>query len=94
MTTYRADCHSPDNLDLDRRIQGLGGTSPSAWWFGIDTIIAMISQEHVFYTMVRGQVALIVVKQHPVSRRKYLATAADGLLENNLLNLPRCPGAR
>jgi len=90
MTTYRADCHTPDNYDLDRRIQGLGGSVPNHWWFGIDTIIRMIGQGDVFYTMVRGDVALIIVRVHPVSRRQYLATVADGLAPNNLLNLPRC----
>jgi len=92
MTTFRADCHSPDNYDTDRRIQGLGGTSPFNWWYGIDTIISMIGKGDIFYTMVRGEVALIVVRQHPVSRRNYLTTVADSFPSNNLLNLPRCPG--
>ena len=45
MATYYATCHSPYNTDLDRRIQGLGG---SGWWDGIDTIILMIDQGHLF----------------------------------------------
>lgn len=90
MTTYRVDCHTPDNADQDRRIQGLGGTSPTHWWFGIDTIIQMIGAGHIFYVMVADQVVLVVVKQHPVSRRLYLTTQPDGFPPNNLLNLERC----
>lgn len=91
MTTYRVECHSPDNFDQDRRIQGLGGTTPSPWWFGIDTIIQMIGNGHIFYVMVRGEVVLVVVKTHPVSGRQYLTTQPDGFPPNNLLNLPHCP---
>lgn len=90
MTTYRADCHTPDNFDTDRRLQGLGGTSPQAWWHSIDTIIYMIDNGDVFYTMVDGEVALIVVETHPVSGRRYLKTQKDSILRNNLLHLPVC----
>lgn len=91
MTTYRADCHTPDNSDADRRMQGLGGTVPQGWWFGIDTIIRMIGEGHTFYTMVNGNVALIVVAKHPTSGRLYLKTQADNYPYNNLLYLPHCP---
>jgi hypothetical protein len=91
MTTYRADCHTPDNLDPDRRIQGLGGSIPQVWWYGIDTIIRMIENGEIFYTMVAGQVALIVVREHPVSRRRFLQTVSDNFPHNNLLYLPHCP---
>ena len=91
MTTFRADCHTPDNADTDRRLQGLGGTTPVAWWYGIDTIIAMIGRGDTFYTMVNNQVALIVVERHPVSGRLYLKTQPDHYPQNNLLHLPHCP---
>jgi len=91
MTTFRADCHTHDNFDTDRRIQGLGGTVPLAWWYGIDTIIAMIGRGDIFYTMVDNEVALIIVDTHPTSGRKYLKTAKDNFLRNNLLYLPHCP---
>lgn len=91
MTTFRADCHSPDNFDTDRRIQGLGGTVPHPWWYAIDTIIGMIDRGETFYTMVDGEVALIVVETHPTSRRRYLRTLKDSVLRNNLLYLPHCP---
>lgn len=90
MTTYRVDCHTPDNSDQDRRLQGLGGILPSRWYFGIDTIIHMIDQGHVFYVMEGGQVVLVVVATHPVSRRRYLRTQSDSYPHNNLLNLPHC----
>ncbi len=89
MTTYRADCHTPDNADTDRRIQGLGGTYPEVWWYGIDTIIRKIdSGDDIFFTMVNGEVALIVVDEHPVTKRRFLKTKADSYLFNNLLYLP------
>lgn len=92
MTTYyRADCHTPDNLDTDRRIQGLGGTVPQVWWYGIDTIIRMIGEGEVFYTLVNGDVAIIVVAKHPTSGRQYLKTQPDSYPYNNLLHLPHCP---
>jgi hypothetical protein len=90
MTTYRAECHTPDNLDADRRIQGLGGTVPQTWWYGIDTIIRMLDEGHTFYTMVDGNVTIIVVAEHPVSKRRYLKTLPDSYPYNNLLYLPHC----
>lgn len=88
MATYYATCHSPDNSDLDRRIQGLGG---SGWWWGIDTIIAMIDQGHQFYTSPpTGYGKRIVTDIHPVSRRRFLTTEGDGYPPNNILHLPRC----
>lgn len=91
MTTYRVDCHTPDNADLDRRIQGLGGGHPFRWWHPIDTIIGMIDVGHVFYVVVDGKVVLVTVKRHPISGRRYLTTEPDGYPPNNLLRLPRCP---
>jgi len=91
MTTYRVECHTPDNADLDRRMQGLGGTTPSPWWFTIDTIISMIDQDHIFYTMVDNEVALVIVETNPISGRRFVKTMADNFLRNNLLNLPYCP---
>jgi hypothetical protein len=91
MATYYANCHTPDNLDLDRRIQGLGG---AGWgWLTIDTIITMIDyQGHTFYTQPPyGSGQLIITATHPRSGRRYLKTVADGVEPNNILSLPRCP---
>jgi hypothetical protein len=86
--TYYATCHTPDNFDLDRRIQGLGG---AGWWWNIDTIITMIDQGHVFYTSPPNGVGRkIIVAVHPTSRRRYLKTEADGFVPNNILALPLC----
>lgn len=90
MTTFYATCHKPDNFDLDRRIQGLGGN----WGYtAIDTIIYMIDVlGHTFYTRPPfGNGQLIITAVHPQSRRKYLKTVADGIAPNNILALPRCP---
>ncbi len=90
MATHYATCCTPDNNDIDRRIQGLGG---AGWWYNIDTIIYMIDvQKHVFYTSPPlGLGQLIVTDTHPTTRRRYLRTVSDGVAPNNILNLPRCP---
>ena len=89
MTTFYARCHTPDNYDTDRRIQGLGG---AGWWDTIDNIIRAIDMGNTFYTQpAYGQGQLIVVATHPRSGRRYLKTVADGVEPNNILSLPRCP---
>ncbi|MGE5564174.1 MAG: DUF3892 domain-containing protein [Bacillota bacterium] len=89
MASYQVTCHTPDNLDLDRRIQGLGGL---LWWFSIDQIIAMIELGHdSFWVSVSGYRVDVVVRQHGIFGKKYLTTTADGFPPNNLLNLPLCP---
>jgi hypothetical protein len=89
MTTFHATCHTPDNLDLDRRIQGLG--SPVWGKLTIDSVISLIDQGNQFYTAPpNGQGQLIVTAIHPVSLRRYIKTVADGVTPNNILALPRC----
>ncbi|MEJ7777654.1 MAG: DUF3892 domain-containing protein [Sphingomicrobium sp.] len=88
MASYQVTCHSPDNLDADRRIQGLGG---SLGWYDIDTIIRMIeSGIHHFWTTAYGQRVDVIVRQHGLLGKKYLTTTADGFPPNNLLRLPFC----
>lgn len=88
MSTYYATCHTPDNYDADRRIQGLGG--PVMGWLTIDTIITMIDQGHTFYTSPPfGNGQLIVTATR--NNRRYLKTVADYIEPNNILSLPRCP---
>lgn len=99
MAVYRVTCHTPDNEDEDRRLQGLGGVGPVGagiaptprFWHDIDTIIGMIWEGDRFYVSVAGQNVDVVVRQHPHSRRYYLTTEGDGFPPNNLLNLERCP---
>ena len=89
MGSHQVTCHTPDNLDLDRRIQGLGG---SGWWETIDNIIRFIeNRQHDFWVSVYGRRVEVIVRQHP-NGQKYLTTTADGFPPNNLLSLPRCPG--
>lgn len=89
MASYQVTCHTPDNADLDRRLQGLGGPN---WWYTIDNIIRFIEQrQHTFWVVsIYGQRVDVVVRQHP-NGRKYLTTTADGFPPNNLLNLRHCP---
>lgn len=90
MSTYYATCHTPDNNDIDRRIQGLGG--PVMGWLNVDTIILMIDQGHTFYTAPPyGTGQLIVTATHPRTGRRYIKTVNDGVEPNNILSLPRCP---
>ena len=88
MAIYYATCHTPDNGDTDRRIQGLGG---AFGWLGTDRIIEMINYGHNFFTSpVSGVGRKIIVAQHPSTRRYYLKTEADGVEPNNILALPPC----
>ena len=93
MSTFFVTCHTPDNLDRDRRIQGLGGTQNGyTWWKTIDDIIDRIDRlNEVFFTAPAfGDGAKVITAVHPTSRRKYLKTVRDGLEPNNLLSLPNC----
>lgn len=89
MTDYQATCHTPDNLDPDRRLQGLGG---SGWNHGIDDIIRRIQNrtDRFWTTTPQGQSVWVEVHKHPRSGRLYIKTSADGVEPNNLLALPVC----
>ncbi len=77
MATLRVDCITPDRFDTDQRIDAIGG---EGFYHLIDTAIWNIENNiHTYYTLVNAKVALIVVKQHPVSGRKFLQTIADNL---------------
>jgi hypothetical protein len=84
-------CHKPDNLDVDRRIQGIGGNNGKPWYLPIDRAISSIENgEWEFFVRVNNREVLVVVRIRP-NGRKFLTTAADGHPPNNLLNLPVCP---
>ena len=88
MSDYQVTCIRRDGADTDRRIDRLGGPS---WNDTIDNVIAFIqSGAHRFWTSVNGVSVWVVVRQHPTSRRYYLATESDGYPPNNLLSLPEC----
>lgn len=88
MADYQVTCIRRDGSDMDRRIDRLGG---SDWNDSIDNVIDWIqSGAHRFWTSVNGVSVWSEVRQHPVSRRLYLATQSDGYPPNNLLSLPEC----
>lgn len=87
MATYQVTCHTPDNADQDRRIQGLGG---AFGWKDIDTLIREIeSRTNAYWTTASGRSVWVIVRQH-AHGRKYLTTEGDGFPPNNLLRLPHC----
>ncbi|HUG80146.1 MAG TPA: DUF3892 domain-containing protein [Bryobacterales bacterium] len=86
---YNVTCQVPDDAALDRRMEGIGGYS---WYKTVDEVVRCISNYDVFYVMVAGRRVRVVVRQHPDSKRYYIATEADSYPDNNLLGLPRCPG--
>lgn len=89
-------CHTPDDIDLDRRIQGLGFSGPPdpavRQWLDIDSIIALIESGRArFLVDVDGVRTRVIVARHGAPHhRKYLTTVADDFPANNLLKLPRC----
>ncbi|ADV10652.1 DUF3892 domain-containing protein [Mesorhizobium ciceri] len=90
-TTHQVTCHTPDNNDADRRIQGLGGPDGGGWYQPLDYLIAGIeSGAYKLWTVSPdGKSVWIVVAQRP-NGRKYLKTDPDGVEPNNLLALRRC----
>ncbi len=95
MADYQVTCIRRDGKDADRRIDRLGGPKPDgtgAWNDTIDRVIAFIeAKTHNFWTTAGGKSVWVVVRVHPTSRRKYLATEPDNYPQNNLLSLPECP---
>lgn len=80
-------CHTPDDGDEDRRIQGLGG---NGWWYNVDTIIDLIREGHRFRVDVSGRSVEVTIGQRGLLGRQFLTTARDGFPPNNLLKLPKC----
>ena len=39
MADYLVTCHTPDNNDQDRRMQGVGGPAEGGWWLKVDDVI-------------------------------------------------------
>jgi hypothetical protein len=88
MADLQVTCHTPDDNDRDRRIQGLGG----AWgWKDIDTLIGEIQGGvNRYWTTAHGRNVWVIVQRHPQSSRLYLTTEGDSYPPNNLLSLSRC----
>ena len=89
MASFQATCHSPDDINAERRIRGLGG---QGWWFPTEAIIQMIeNRQHEFWVSIDNQRVELAVRRHGVTGSKYLTTAADDFPPRNLLSLPICP---
>jgi hypothetical protein len=89
MSDYQVTCIIPDGLDLDRRIDTIGGTAAGGWQLKLDAAIQHIENgTHRFWTIAKGESVWVIIATR--NGRKYLKTTADGLEPNNLLALPRC----
>ncbi|MFK3778249.1 DUF3892 domain-containing protein [Agrobacterium sp. NPDC089420] len=89
MGTFQVTCHTPDNSDPDRRLQGLGGPDGNGWYRSIDTLISLIKQGEKFWSVdQKGNSVWIIVANR--NGREYLRTESDGIEPNNLLALPVC----
>lgn len=89
MADYQVTCTKKDGSDLDRRLDGIGG---SFGYLDIDTAITQIeSRVNRFYCSAAGSSVWVIVGRHPQSGRKYLTTEGDGFPPNNLLALRDCP---
>ena len=66
----------PDGRDLDRRIDAV--LANGVVWT-IDQVIAAIErQSHGFFVQVGMMRVTVVVRKHPSTFRKYIATTSDG----------------
>ena len=85
--TFQVTCHTPDNADKDRRLQGVGG---NGWYRTVDQMIMLIEGDDKFWTVDQsGNSVWLIVSSR--NGRKYIKTTSDGLEPNNLLALPHCP---
>lgn len=87
--TYQVTCHTPDNADKDRRLQGVGGPVGDGWYRTVDQMIAHIEGGDRFWTVdQQGNSVWLMVSSR--NGRKYIKTESDGVEPNNLLALPHC----
>jgi hypothetical protein len=87
--TYQVTCHTPDNVDKDRRLQGVGGPGGDGWYRTVDQMIAHMDSDDRFWTVdQQGNSVWLMVSSR--NGRKYIKTESDGVEPNNLLALPHC----
>lgn len=87
MARHQVTCYTPDNNDSDRRIQGVGFNS---LYYSLDEAIQFLrAAENSLYVSYNGIVSEVVESTSALGR-PYLKTSGDGLLGNNILNLPVC----
>jgi hypothetical protein len=76
--------------DPNSRFEGIAHIGSRGWLWTVSQVIQSIrSRTNTFYTLVDGKRANLEVVDTP---RPYLRTRADGLLNDNPLQLPRCGG--
>ncbi len=89
MGTYQITCHTPDNADKDRRMQGVGGPAGGGWYRDVSSMITLIKGGDKFWTVdQKGNSVWVIVAER--NGREYIKTESDGLEPNNLLSLPVC----
>lgn len=89
MASFQVTCHTPDDLNAECRIKGLGG---QGWWFYVGAIIEMIEQrQHEFWVSIDNQQVELAVRSHGVAGRKFITTVSGEFPPKNLLTLPICP---
>lgn len=90
MTRYNVTCYIPDNIDEDRRIQGVGGPDYGGWYMSVDEVIARIAKNDEFWTKdhrTQKQVKIIVTARNG---RLYIKTETDYIFPDNILQLQIC----
>jgi hypothetical protein len=89
MSDFEITCITRDGPDSDRRIDAVGFAGSV---YPIDQVIGYIQRgEHRSWVRSRPESVWVGVRQHPTSRRYFLATEPDGQPLNNLASLSECP---
>lgn len=89
-TRHEVTCIIPDGPDSDRRIDSIGGPDAGGWtMLEDDAIRGLLNDAFTLWTKAAGVTAEVQIGSR--DGRSYLTTDPDGVLENNLLHLPRCP---
>lgn len=71
-------------------ITGVGGVGGGGWWWTVEQVVQSIeSKTNTFYTLVANKRADVAVVKG--ATKKYIRTQADGIPNDNLLELGPCP---
>ena len=88
MASFQVTCHTPDDINAELRIRGLGG---QGWQFPANAIIEMIeNRQHEFWVSLDNQPVELAVGRHGATGSKYLTTATGEFPPTGLLKLPVC----
>jgi len=85
MGTYEISCVTKDYNDVITHV-GINGKKYRV----IDVVLWLLDKKHTIYTKKYGKVALVYPRPHHETKRWFLTTIPDGVLENNLDFLPSC----